>query len=596
MANGIARRELITLFAGAGKALKGLEAKGLVTVEEKTLYRNPFGEELLAAAEPIALTAEQQVALDIVLPYLRRKKFTPFLLHGVTGSGKTEIYLRAAAATLQESRSVLVLVPEIALATQLESCFLSRFGDQVALLHSGLSPGEFYDQWQRILQGKARVVIGARSAVFAPLADPGLIVVDEEHDSSYKQDDGFRYHARDIAVLRASQSGSVVLLGSATPSISSKFNAETGKYRLLTLNKRINERPLPAVEIVDLRAIKTVSGRPPLFSNQLVKALKNNLRDGKQSLIFLNRRGYASMVLCNDCGNSVQCIHCRVSLTLHQASSRLLCHYCGYSVPRAVICPDCGSSHVVEVGFGTERIEQELAQIVPTARLARLDRDTCLKRHDYIRVLKGMHEHRVDILIGTQMIAKGHHFPLVTLVGIIWADVGLSVPDFRAAERTYQLLSQVTGRAGRGADPGRVIIQTHQPDHYGISLARQHDYEALYQREIALRRQLGYPPFARLINFRIEGSKERQVEKIAAALASSAEQLIKKGRATVKILGPAPAPLALLRGKFRWQLLLMGSERKVLHDCSISLLRQTANLATAQRVKVSLDIDPENLL
>jgi len=385
------------------------------------------------------------------------------------------------------------------------------------------------------------------------------------------------------------------VLGSATPSVSSNYHAEKGKYERLVLQHRIAERPLPLVQIVDLRAIKTISGRPPLFSPQLIGALKDNLGLGQQSLVFLNRRGYANMVLCNDCGQNLQCRNCHITLTLHKGSGRLLCHYCGYSTCSDVICPACGSGNIIQVGFGTEKIEDELATLFPAARLARLDRDTCGKRRDYLRVLQAMHAGQVDILIGTQMIAKGHHFPNVTLVGIIWADAGLGMPDFRAGERTFQLLTQVTGRAGRGSSAGRVVVQTHQPEHYSIALARDHDFTALYEKEILLRKEHGFPPFARMINLRIEGIDETAVRNTALELAKTAAQCNREDR-PIKILGPAPAPLTRLRGKFRWQLLLLGAEREVLHSLCNRLLQQGERLGQAERVKVSVDVDPENLL
>jgi len=591
----VARRELTRLYPGAGRALAGLAAKKIIKLEKRPVYRDPFGQSMPYQAAPEKLTNEQTAALNRLLPCIAKKKYAPFLLHGVTGSGKTEVYLQTAAAAIRAGRSVLVLVPEIALATQLEVYFLSRFGGRVALLHSGLTPGEFYDQWVRIMNQEATVVIGARSAVFAPLHDPGLIVVDEEHDTAYKQEEGFRYNARDLAVLRASLGKSVVVLGSATPSVSSNYHAENGKYERLVLQRRIAERPLPSVQIVDLRAIKTVSGRPPLFSPQLIGALKDNLSLGRQSLVFLNRRGYANMVLCNDCGQNLQCRNCHITLTLHKGSDRLLCHYCGFSTRSNPICPACASNNIIQVGFGTEKIEDELATLFPTARLARLDRDTCGKRRDYLRVLQAMHAGQVDILIGTQMIAKGHHFPNVTLVGIIWADAGLGMPDFRAGERTFQLLTQVTGRAGRGSCAGRVVVQTHQPEHYSIALARHHDFATLYEKEIQLRKELGFPPFTRMINLRIEGINETAVRNTALALVKTAGKCTRKDR-PIKILGPAPAPLTRLRGKFRWQLLLLGAEREALHALCRRLSQQGEKLGQAEKVKVSVDVDPENLL
>jgi len=591
----IACRDLFKMYTGARKALKNLAGEKLVVIEERQVYRDPFGESHHDPGRPEKLSTEQEEALYHLLPAIAEKKFAPFLLHGVTGSGKTEVYLQAAAAALRDSRDVLILVPEIALASQLEVYFLARFGSRVALLHSGLAKGEFYDQWRKIVRGDAKVVLGARSAIFAPLRNPGLIVVDEEHESSYKQEDGLRYQARDLAVLRASLTKATVVLGSATPSVSSYHHAQTGKYQMIAMEHRIEQRALPQVSIVDLRRMKTVSGRPPLFSPPLTSALRENLDRGLQSLVFLNRRGYANLVVCQDCGQNVQCRNCQITLTMHKSRGELICHYCGYSVTSALVCSSCRSPRLIRVGFGTERLEEELTSLFPSAKIARLDRDTCVRRKDYLAVLKAMHNSEVDILVGTQMIAKGHHFPRVTLVGVVWADAGLGIPDFRAGERAFQLISQVTGRAGRGQETGRVIIQTYQPDHYSIALARKHDYKGLYNKEIALRRELAYPPFSRLINLRIEGNDEKMVRKVALDCALIAKEL-NRFTPPVTILGPTPAPLTRLRNKYRWQLLLKGSEVKNLHFLGASLLKNRSVFSKRGTVKISIDVDPENLL
>ncbi|MDH3392538.1 MAG: primosomal protein N', partial [Desulfobulbaceae bacterium] len=508
------QRELARDYPSARQGLRSLAEKGIVELADRQVYRDPFGEPAPFFPEPQHLTDEQQAALDHLLPAINAGSFSPFLLHGVTGSGKTEVYLRAAKTVLAQGRSVLVLVPEIALAAQIEGHFVSRFGEQVALLHSGLSAGERYDQWQRLKDGSARIAIGARSAIFAPLPDPGLIIVDEEHDPAYKQEDNLRYNGRDLAILRASQQQAVVILGSATPSVTSFYHANRGKYQLLTLTRRIENRPMPEVEIVDLRGIPTVSGHPPLFTNQLNRAIRQTLADGNQALIFLNRRGYANSMICQDCGHTVQCRNCQVTLTLHKGDRQLVCHYCGYATTSKIICENCQSPKVVGIGFGTERLESEIRELFPAARIARLDRDTTSKRNEFLATLRAVHQGEVDILIGTQMITKGHHFPNVTLVGIVWADAGLGLPDFKAGERTFQLLAQVTGRAGRGDKPGRVIVQTHQPDHYSVITAQGHDYQTLYEQELNLRQQLQYPPFSRLINLQLDGIDEKTVRSV----------------------------------------------------------------------------------
>ncbi|MDH4320999.1 MAG: primosomal protein N', partial [Desulfobulbaceae bacterium] len=589
------QRELARDYPSARQGLRALAARGLIELAERPVYRDPFGEPPLFFPKPETLTDEQQTALAALLPAVAARTFSPFLLHGVTGSGKTEVYLRAAEATLAQDRSVLVLVPEIALAAQLEGHFVSRFGDQVALLHSGLSAGERYDQWQRLRNGTARIAIGARSAIFAPLADPGLIIVDEEHDPAYKQEDNLRYHGRDLAVLRASQQQAVVLLGSATPSVTSFYHAQNGKYRLLNLTRRIEDRPMPTVEVVDLRAVPTVSGHPPLFTNQLNRAIRQTLADGNQALIFLNRRGFASSMICQECGHTVQCRNCQVTLTLHKGNKQLICHYCGYATTSKILCANCQSPKVVGIGFGTERLEEELHELFPKARIARLDRDTTAKRNEFLATLRAVHQGEVDILIGTQMITKGHHFPNVTLVGIVWADAGLGLPDFKAGERTFQLLCQVTGRAGRGDKPGRVIVQTHQPDHYSVITAQGHDYQALYQQELGLRKLLQYPPFSRLINLQFEGVDEKTVRAAAETLARMGTELA-GGKPGLAVLGPAPSPLARLRGRYRWQILLKGAAIDPLHQLCARLCTEHPPARDKNAVKLTVDVDPENML
>jgi len=590
----VPRREIVQEYPGAGRVLKTMTRKNFVLVDEQQVYRDPFGESFLESEIPASLTDEQQGVMSVISPAIDRAEYAPFLLHGITGSGKTEVYLQAAARTLEKGRSVLVLVPEIALATQLEAHFLGRFGTRVALLHSGLNSGQRFDQWDRIVKGKADVVIGARSAVFAPLADPGLIVVDEEHDSSYKQDEGFRYHGRDLAILRASHSKAVLILGSATPSVTSYYHAGIGKYRLLEMKKRIEDRPLPEVKIVNMQAIAAVSKKNPIFSPVFISSLRHNLTQGEQSLVFLNRRGFANFMICKDCGQAIKCRHCQVSLTLHKADGKLLCHYCGFTVPAKTICANCGSSALSAIGVGTERLEQDLSDLLPGARITRLDRDTCRRRNDYIKILKAVHRGEIDILLGTQMITKGHHFPNVTLVGIVMADTGLGLPDFRAGERTFQLISQVTGRAGRGDKPGRVIIQTFQPEHHSIVMARNHDYTGMYTQEINLRKSLGYPPFSRLINIKIEGRDEESVRDAAAKLLAAALKLPRKSRP--EILGPAPAPLTRLKDRFRWQILLKSEKLEFLHTSLNALEADFIGLGGGGKVKISVDVDPEYMM
>lgn len=577
---------------GIGPRLNRLLELGILEAASERIYRDPFGEPPSFHPPPEHLTTEQQQVLAAVLPAIDAAAFAPFLLFGVTGCGKTEVYLRAVHHALATGKTALVLVPEIALASQLEAQFHSRFGSLLAVLHSGLSDGERFDQWQTVRSGTAKVVLGARSAVFAPLEHLGVVIVDEEHEPAYKQEDGLRYNGRDLAVLRAQMAGCPVLLGSATPSVISYHHCMQKKYTLLTMRKRVAEQPLPAVEIVDLATV--TRSRPELvFSDQLIKALGETLEQNKQSLLFVNRRGFSSFMLCRDCGAILQCKHCQVSLTLHRSKRLLLCHYCGFSQHPETLCPACGSTRVAGLGIGSERIEEEVRQLFPEARVARLDSDTTSNRKHFLATLKAVRARQVDILIGTQMIAKGLHFPHITLVGVVWADSGLGMPDYKAAERTFSLLAQVTGRAGRGEDPGRVIIQTYQPHHYSVHLAQQHEYTAFYEREIGVRQPLRYPPFSRLVNIRFSGLKEERVEQTAGLVAGFLRRHPRANR--VEILGPSPSPLVKLKDRTRWQLLLKSRSPAVLHELCEALLGEQKKLCP-RSVTMSFDVDPENMM
>ena len=588
----VSKRDLNRAYGNAGKILKRPLVTGILTQEERRLYRDPFGEQPPPMEQPATLTSEQEAVLSQLVPAVEERTFTRFLLFGVTGCGKTEVYLQAAQKALALHKSVLVLVPEIALSSQLEAHFYSRFGDTLAVLHSGLSSGQRLDEWQRILAGQAQVVIGARSAVFAPLSDIGLIIVDEEHESSYKQDSGLCYNGRDLAVLRAQFSRCPVVLGSATPSLTSFYHADTGRYTLLTMKKRVADQRMPDVEIVDLTTVKK-SRQDLFFSDQLIHALEDNLARGEQSLLFVNRRGYAAFMLCRDCGHVIQCRHCRVSMTLHRGAGQLICHYCGYTLPTNILCPGCRTGKVVPLGLGSERVENEVGQILPQARIARLDSDTATSRKEYLALLNRVRSRDIDILIGTQMIAKGLHFPHVTLVGVVWADSGLNMPDYKATERTFSLLSQVTGRAGRGEQSGRVIIQTHQPGHYAVSFAQEHDYTGFYKQEIAARSDLGYPPFSRLINFRFSGPVETRVLEAASRVAGFCKTRLQAREG--EILGPAPAPLALLRDRYRYQILIKGFSPASVHRLCNQVLAERSSLCSRQ-VRMTIDVDPENMM
>ncbi len=579
--------ELKAAFPHGRAALKALERRGLVRLDSETPVAR--GGMLPAGAAPPALTPAQAEAVEALTAALGA--FQPFLLHGVTGSGKTEVYLKVIARARERGRGALVLVPEIALTPQLSGRFRARFGDDVALMHSGLSDAERHAEWLRLRRGQARICVGVRSAIFAPVQDLAVVVVDEEHDGSFKQEDGPPYHARDLAVVRAKLEDAVLVLGSATPSLETLDHARQGRYRLLSLPARIDDRPMPAVELVDLSRLKRrgVGELSGLISPRLSAALEETLAAGQQAILFLNRRGYQTLVVCEACGQEARCTDCAVSLTLHARRGVLLCHYCGRSEPAASRCPSCGGVRF-GVGVGTEQVEEAVRALFPRARVGRLDRDVVSSADDTAAVLARFANRELDVLVGTQMVTKGHDFPGVTLVGVILADTALALPDFRAAERTFQLLAQVAGRAGRGADAGRVLVQTFNPGTPAVACAATHDYQGFAEGELERRRVLSYPPFSRMMAVRIEGS-EAGSRRCAEALARAARPAL--GR-EVAMLGPAPAALERLRGLHRWHILFRA-------DGPRSLFRVHAALAPAAvrppgGASVRFDMDPYSML
>jgi len=576
--------------------LKRLVEKGWVDQTEEEAPRMPRRPAGFPTQSIIALNPDQQRAVDQIVSAIERKRFTPFLLHGVTGSGKTEVYLRVIERAIAQKRGAIVLVPEIALTAQLVARFHSRFGEAIALFHSGLSPGERYDEWCRIREGKAQIAIGVRSAIFAPFEEVGVIIVDEEHDPSYKQEEGVHYHARDTALVRGKQSDAVVVLGSATPSFESFYNSRNGKYRALQLPSRIDSRPLPAVTVVDLR--KKEDWVRPFLTRSLLTAIERRLENGEQTLIFLNRRGFSPSLLCPDCGYLPPCVRCSVSLTFHKKVKQLVCHYCGFQLIPPTSCPQCQGVRLIHLGIGTEQVEEEIRQRFPSARVARMDRDTTQKKEAHHQILTAMAQGEVDILIGTQMIAKGHDFPGVTLVGVLCADLSLHFPDFRSSERTFQLLAQVAGRAGRGDRPGEVLIQTFQPDHEAIVAATRHDYLGFYQQEIAFRKEMDYPPFCRLTLLLMSHPEEGRIIDRAALLAKEMEKHLppsKKGEREVTLLGPAPAPLTRLRGEYRYQILLKGKDQRRI---AAVLKEGLAYWKRMERkgVRLEVNVDPQNFV
>ncbi|MBM4286518.1 MAG: primosomal protein N', partial [Deltaproteobacteria bacterium] len=541
----------------------------------------------------MTLAPEQEEAVAALAEGIAARSFLPYLLHGVTASGKTEVYLRAAAATLAQERQVLVLLPEIALTHPVAREFGARFGRRVSLLHSGLSDVQRLAQWRRLAAGEVDLAVGARSAVFAPLPRLGLIVVDEEHDPSYKHEGGLPYQARDVALYRGKLAGAAVVLVSATPSLGAYYRAQKGDYRYLQLSRRVTPQALPDISLVDLKRER--GGKDfRVISRPLAAALEEVLGKGEQALLFLNRRGYATALFCLFCGEVRQCPDCSVALTQHRARGLLQCHYCGHTEPVPDRCPACQSGAVKHYGVGTERVEAELARLFPGARVGRLDRDTAPHSGRALSLLEDFGAGRVDLLVGTQMVTKGHHFPGVTLVGVIAADLSLHFPEYHAGERTFQLLAQVAGRAGRGEAPGRVIIQTYHPEHYVFRNLINQDYQGFYDEEAAARQTLGYPPFTRLALVRLSGPDEALVAREAARLGETARDLVRRDpelASRLRVLGPAPAGLAKLKGRHRWQLLVkscgLGPRNRLLER-----LRKEWRPPPGSRLDLTLDIDP----
>jgi primosomal protein N' (replication factor Y) (superfamily II helicase) len=572
--------------AKASPAARALARRDLVklTLEAVAVSQFPF-------RAPHALNPHQQAAFDRIGAALDANTFQTFLLQGVTGSGKTEVYLKAIDAALALGRSALMLVPEIGLTPAVAGQFHHRFGEKVAILHSAFHDSERAQEWRRIRSGDAKVVVATRSGVFAPVRNLGLIIVDEEHDQSYKQQESPRYHGRDVAIVRARDAGAVVVLGSATPSLESRYNAERGKYERLLLPERVESRPMPVVEVVDTRQEFLETRKQATFSRALIDAVTERLDNGEQSMLLLNRRGFSSFMTCRACGERLECPNCSVTLTFHRRDRRMLCHYCNFSSRVPERCPNCDSDHIQFLGIGSERVEDELHGAFPRARIARIDRDTTGGKRDYEAILAKFRRGEFDILVGTQMIAKGHDIANVTLVGIVSADTGLGLPDFRAAERTFQLLTQAAGRAGRGTTPGIVLMQTINPDHYAIRFAAEQDYEKFYAKEIEFRRLMHYPPFGALANVIVRGTREEEALARSAALG----RLLNPAPEGVKILGPAAASMARLKNEYRYQMLIKTSSRKRLNE----ILGQVRKFAVAEKwnpTALMIDVDPMTIL
>ena len=657
-------QELLDLAQTTAETVRKLEDKGLISIGPRVSERDPYAREHILATQPLPLNAEQAAAFDAITKALDESRVacsvspdaraatpgahaprTPhpasrtFLLHGVTGSGKTEVYLQAIAHCLRQGKGAIVLVPEISLTPQTVERFKARFCSGplqtlVAVLHSHLSAGERHDEWHKIRQGRARIVIGARSAIFAPVEPLGLIMVDEEHEYSYKQEEAPRYHARDVAVVRGQREGAVVVLGSATPSLESFFNAQKGKYTLLELHRRTDDRKMPAVRVTDMRQEARLEKGSPIFSRKLKEEITQRLERREQVMLFLNRRGYSTSLQCPRCGYVAECPNCSVALTFHRSKQKICCHICGHEAPAPAVCPEtkCRNPAIRYAGLGTEKVEDTIAKLFPHARVRRMDSDALKRKDDYRRILGDFRTGKIDILVGTQMIAKGLHFPNVTLVGIIYADLSLHQPDFRAGERTFQLLTQVAGRAGRGDVEGEVIVQAFTPFHPAIQYARRHDFAGFYEQEIEFREQLRYPPLTRVALLTLKGRNEEKVRLSAAHVRKEIEKLT--GRESEKvgkresespetgsgqagattanlrtfplprvpgphplpdliIAGPAPAPLPRAQTFYRYQLMLRTTQMSKL---SRSLAELRDALALPEDVSLTVDIDPVNLL
>ena len=593
-------QEFIQTMSTTAQTVRRLEDKGLVAIAPRVMDRDPFAHETILPTQKLALNEAQKAALNHIIQACDddAPSQRTFLLHGVTGSGKTEVYLQAIEHCLSQGKGAIVLVPEISLTPQTVERFKARFSSAplrtlTAVLHHKLSPGERHDEWHKIRQGRARIVIGARSAVFAPVHSLGLVIVDEEHESSYKQEEAPRYHACDVAVLRAHQEKAIAVLGSATPSMESYYHAQRGKYQLLQLPRRADAKTLPLVRIIDMRTTARKEKSVSIFSPKLKEAITARLQDGEQTMLFLNRRGYSASLQCQLCGYVAGCPHCSISLTFHRQAGQLRCHICGHAEPAPQVCPqpNCQNPQIRFVGIGTQRVEETLRKLFPKARVQRMDSDALKRKEEYRRILHAFRQGKIDILLGTQMIAKGLHFPNVTLVGIIYADLSLYFPDFRAGERTFQLLTQVAGRAGRGDVEGEVFIQAFTPFHPAIQYARQHDYIGFYEQEIEFRQELGYPPIQRLCALTLRGRNEDKTRLAAAHLKKTIEKSLADFNG-LTLAGPAPATLLRAEDFFRYQLALRTNRMAALSKRLQPLIQETP---LPEDIRLSIDVDPAHL-
>jgi primosomal protein N' (replication factor Y) (superfamily II helicase) len=593
LSEGMPFSDLLETADVSSSVVRTLEKRGMVEVLAREVRRDPLSHISEDRAAPVTLTGEQQHALDQIVGKISDRQYATFLLHGITSSGKTEIYIRAMREAVNRGLTALMLVPEISLTPVFSRRLREQFGEAVAILHSSLSEGERTDEWRRIKDGDARVVIGTRSAVFAPLRELGLVIVDEEHDGSYKQDETPRYHGRDTAIVRASQAGAVVVLGSATPSLESFHNAHAGKYTYLRLKTRYGDRPLADVITVDMREVFKRHGKAQTLSDELKTAIAETFARGEQAMILLNRRGFSSFLLCRSCGLAIHCPNCDVTLTYHRYNSSLQCHYCNFVRPVPRVCDACEGEYIHYVGLGTEQLEAMLKEMFPEMNIARLDRDTTRRRGSFEQIIMEFAGGGIDLLVGTQMIAKGHDFHNVTLVGVVSVDAGLGLPDFRAAERTFQLLTQVAGRAGRGDRPGRVIIQTYHPEHYSLVCARDQDYEEFYRREIVFRRTMHYPPFSALINVLVHDKDYDRANSTATDFARELRGAAKGSG--LRVLGPAPAAISRIKSEYRFQVLIKAQSRARARE-ALDIAMDRVTVAGHNPRSILVEVDPMNLM
>lgn len=586
--------ELIEKTETSRAIIKTLEKNGLLKLQEEKVIRNPLKNKNIKQTNKLKFTEEQEEAYTKVSNAIEKQEYKKYLLYGVTGSGKTEIYLQLIEKVINEGKSAIMLVPEISLTPQMINRFIERFGkDIIAVLHSKLSVGERYDSWERIENEEARIVIGARSAIFAPVCNLGIIIIDEEHDSSYKSEMAPRYNAKEVATQIAKYNNIPLLLGSATPDIVTFYKAQNEDIELLKLSKRANNSSLPNVQVVDLKQ-ELANGNRTMISVKLYKLIQENLKNKKQTILFLNRRGFSTFVMCRDCGYVAKCKNCNISLTYHKKEEKLKCHYCGYEEEIHKICPECGSKKIKYFGTGTQKLELEINKIFPTASTIRMDIDTVTKKNSHEEILEKFNKDKIDILIGTQMIVKGHHFPNVTLVGVVSADGSLNIDDYRASERTFDILVQVAGRAGRENLQGNVIIQTYNPDNYSIQYAKKQNYDEFYNVEIKLRNQLRYPPFCDIIMFGISGETEEIVSKTAEKLYRNLKEQIEKEQIIANVLKPLPAPIDKIKNRYRWRIIIKAKVNDKLIDIINECLYSKEILKNNARIIA--DINPTNMM